>query len=70
MQLQKQLTNYTQLYESNKSRKSIEFQAFQDLLSLKRRHHEVEKTEEILWGKILKGISISLLSSYRAQDIF
>lgn len=34
MQLQKQLTNYTQLYESNKSRKSIEFQAFQDLLSL------------------------------------
>ena len=36
MQLQKPsslwLTNYTQLYESNKSRKSIEFQAFQDPL--------------------------------------
>ena len=35
-------TNYTQLYESNKSRKSIEFQAFQALVK-----KEYARTNEI-----------------------
>ena len=46
MQLQKPsslwLTNYTQLYESNKSRKSIEFQAFQDPLFKKVERNEAK----------------------------
>ena len=33
-------TNYTQLYESNKSRKSIEFQAFQALVKKRVRAHK------------------------------